>query len=319
MNFDHLVDKASWPAINDLEGFELDYATLPARRQKSLEQSRIDRIGYKPTKIIKVPNLYDGHEVELRIFGNLTGDPKPAIFHIHGGGYIFGSAENSDDDNWIMAQDNDCIIVSTEYRKAPEVAFPKPLEDCYSGLYWLYHQGAEIGVDVHNIIVTGESAGGGLAAATALMLHDKAEIKIVGQALIYPMSDHRTGGDLDTNKEPNPTTGHYCWTREYNSFGWVAYRGNYQLEDADNGYFSASLRKDLSGIAPLYLATGALDLFLEENMAYCASASKVGVPMELHIYPGAIHGFFHFGDSSIVRKFNADRKAAFNCFWGREQ
>jgi acetyl esterase len=317
MEFDHLVHKAAWPAINDMEPFDLDNAAVPAHRQRGIEQSRIERVGYKPTKIINVPNLYDGHEIELRIFGNLTGEPKPAIYSIHGGGYIFSAAEVSDDKNWIMAQDNDCIIVAVEYRKAPEVPFPKPLEDCYSGLFWLYNEGAKIGVDVNNIILTGESAGGGLAAATALMLHDKAEVKIVGQALIYPMSDHRTGGKLDT--DPNPTTGVYCWTREYNQFGWTAYQGNYRLDNSDNGYFSPSLRRDLSGIAPIYMATGALDLFLEENMSYCARASKFAVPVELHVYPGAIHGFENFGNSNIARKFMADRKAAFDCFWGRDE
>lgn len=317
MNYDHLVSKASWPAINDMEPFEMNNAAVPAHRQKGIEQSRIDRIGYKPTKIMHVPNLEDGHEIELRIFGDLSGEVKPAIFHIHGGGYLFGSAENSDDNNWIMAQDNACIIVSVEYRKAPEVPFPKPLEDCYSGLYWLYKNGADIGVDVNNIVITGDSAGGGLAAATALMCHDKAEIKIVGQVLIYPMSDYRTGGADEIS--PNLTTGHYCWKPEYNQFGWAGYKGDYDLSDADNGYFSPSLRADLSDIAPLYIATGALDLFLEENLDYLTRASKAAVPVELHVYPGAIHAFNHFGDSSIVRKFTADRKAALNCFWGREE
>lgn len=319
MDYDYLVDAASWPAINDMQPFDTEddsAKAIIAHRQKGIEQSRIDQIGYKPSKIIHVAGLNGAPDVELRIFGELGGLVKPALYHIHGGGYVFGAAESNDDKNWLMAQDNNCIVVSVNYRKPPEAPFPAPLEDCYAGLLWLYHNASKINADADNIVITGESAGGGLAAATALMAHDKGEVKLVGQVLIYPMSDYRTGGPDEIS--PNPTTGHYCWTRAYNQFGWKSYRGDYDLADADNGYFSPTFRKDLSGIAPVYLASGALDLFLEENLDYCTRVSKVGVPMELHVYPGAIHGFYNFGDCAISRKFTADRKAALACFWGRD-
>lgn len=319
MDYDYLVDKASWPTLNEKQPLNTEddsVAAIAAHRQEGIEQSRLDRVGYKPTKIEYVTGHNGAPDVELRIFGDLGGLVKPAIFHIHGGGYLFGAAESNDDRNWIMAEQNNCVIVSVNYRKPPEVPFPGPLEDCYVGLLWMYNNAKNLNIDNKRIVITGDSAGGGLAAATALMAHDLGEVKLAGQVLIYPMADYRTGGPDEVS--PNPTTGHYVWKPEYNQFGWVGYRGDYDLSDADNGYFSPSLRKDLSGIPPVYIATGALDLFLEENLDYATRISKAGVPIELHVYPGAVHGFYTFGDCSIARKFIADRNAALACFWGRE-
>lgn len=319
MDYDYLVDKAAWPVLNDLEPLNVEdnrVETIAAHRQKGIEQSRLDQVGYKPTKIEYISGLNGAPDVELRIFGALGGLEKPAIYHIHGGGYIFSAAEGNDDRNWIMARDNDCVIVSVNYRKPPESPFPAPLEDCYAGLLWMHANAKKLNIDPDRIVITGDSAGGGLAAATTLMAHDKGVVKLVGQVLIYPMSDHRTGGPDEVS--PNPTTGHYIWKRSYNQFGWKHYRGNYGMSDASNGYFSPTLRDDLTGIPPVYIATGALDLFLEENLDYATRASKAGVPMELHVYPGAVHGFYSFGDCAITRKFISDRDAAYAVFWGRE-
>lgn len=319
MEYDYLVDEASWPALNDMQPLDTEdnsVEAIAAHRQKGVEQSRLDQVGYKPTKIINVTGLNGAPDVELRIFGELGGLEKPALYHIHGGGYIFGAAQSNDDRNWVIAQQNDCIVISVSYRKPPEDPFPAPLEDCYAGLVWAHRNASEINIDARKIVITGDSAGGGLAAATALMAHDLGEVKLAGQVLIYPMSDYRTGGSDEIS--PNPTTGHYVWKRNYNQFGWKHYRGDYDLADADDGYFSPTLRKDLSDIAPVYIATGALDLFLEENLDYATRVSKAGVPMELHVYPGAVHGFYNFGDCAITRKFIADRNVALACFWGRD-
>lgn len=319
MDYDYLVDKTAWPTLNQLEPLNTDdnsVEAIAAHRQKGIEQSRIDQIGYKPTKIEYVAGLNGAPDVELRIFGALGGLQKPAIYHIHGGGYLFGASESNDDRNWIMARDNDCVIISVNYRKPPEAPFPAPLEDCYAGLLWAHSHAKELNIDATKIVITGDSAGGGLAAATALMAHDKGVVKLAGQVLIYPMSDYRTGGADEIS--PNPTTGHYVWKRNYNQFGWKHYRGDYDLHDAQNGYFSPTLRQDLSEIPPVYIATGALDLFLEENLDFATRVSKAGVPMELHVYPGAVHGFYNFGDCAIVRKFISDRNSAYAVFWGRD-
>lgn len=319
MNYDYLVNKIAWPVLNEMQPLNTNddsVEAIAAHRQKGIEESRAAAIGYKPTKIEYVAGLNGAPDVELRIFGALGGLQKPALFHIHGGGYLFSAAEGNDDRNWIIAQQNDCVVVSVNYRKSPEATFPLPLEDCYAGLSWMHNHADEISIDASKIVITGDSAGGGLAAATALMAHDIGDIKLAGQVLIYPMSDYRTGGPDEIS--PNPTTGHYVWKRNYNQFGWKGYRGDYDLADAENGYFSPTLRQNLSGIPPVYIATGALDLFLEENLDYATRVSKAGVPMELHVYPGAVHSFYNFGDCSIVRKFIADRNAALACFWGRE-
>lgn len=319
MDYDYLVDKAAWPTLKEMQPLNTEdnsVEAIAAHRQKGIVENRAAAIGYKPTKIEYVTGLNGAPDVELRIFGDLGGLEKPAIFHIHGGGYLFSAAEGNDDRNWIMAQQNNCVIVSVNYRKPPEAPFPAPLEDCYAGLLWMHNNAEALNIDATKIVITGDSAGGGLAAATTLMAHDLGEVKLAGQVLIYPMSDYRTGGPEEVS--PNPTTGHYVWKRNYNVFCWKHYRGEYDMADAENGYFSPTLRQDLSDIPPVYIATGALDLFLEENLDYATRVSKAGVPMELHVYPGAVHGFYNFGDCAITRKFINDRNSAYAVFWGRE-
>jgi acetyl esterase/lipase len=107
--------------------------------------------------------------------------------------------------------------------------------------------------------------------------------------LIYPMLDWRTGGPDDPHK--NRHTGEFIWTREKNRYGWEALRGSYQPSDARKGWFSPALADDLSGVAPAYISTGALDLFLDEDLDYARRLVDAGVRTELHVYPGAIHAF----------------------------
>lgn len=218
----------------------------------------------------------------------------PAILYVHGGGFVLGCPEMADDYLADLAIESGAMIVAVDYRLAPEHPFPAPLDDCYRGLEWLLRQQAALGVNPERIVIMGHSAGGGLAAALSLLVRDRGEISVAGSVLIYPMLDHRTG----TPGAPvqNPGAGRFSWSREANQFCWQCYRGEYLCDDDRALLFSPALADDLSHLPPSFIAVGALDLFLDEDMAWAGKLSRLGVPVELHVYPGVPHMFdFHPG------------------------
>jgi acetyl esterase/lipase len=195
-------------------------------------------------------------------------------------------------------------VASVEYRLAPEAPFPAPQEDCLCGLIWLAAHSEELGIDAARIAIIGESAGGGLAAATALMARDTKSANITGQILVYPMLDHRTGSDRCPYG--NKLTGEFVWDRPSNRFGWEALRGDYEPDDGTKGWFSPAMADDLVGLPATWIGVGSLDLFLDENLDYAQRLVSAGVPLELHVYPGAIHGFDMMGHTAIAQAFNQD-------------
>ncbi len=215
--------------------------------------------------------------------------PLPAILHIHGGGYVLGSAGMSDLANRRLALDVNCAIFSVDYRLAPETPHPGPLEDCYAALKWLHENASGLQVDRTRIAVKGESAGGGLAAALALLTRDRGEVRLACQHLIYPMIDDRTGANDAT--DAHRFVGEYVWTPRLNRIGWECLLGATPGIAGISPYAAPARAEDLSGLPPSFIAVGALDLFLEEDMDYARRLTRAGVPTELHVYPGAFHGF----------------------------
>lgn len=229
----------------------------------------------------------------------------PALLWIHGGGYVLGSVERDDLLAKHLARVGQCVVASVEYRLAPEHPFPAPVEDCYAALKWLSAQSAELGVHTSRIAIGGASAGGGLAAGLALLTRDRAEVEVALQLLIYPMIDDR---NIAPASETVPDT--FVWTRENNRMGWRAYLGR-EPGGADVSPYAAARAPDLTGLPPAYIPVGDLDLFLDENITYAQRLLAAGVPTELHVYPGAFHGFNGFVPSAeISRRFNADRDNA---------
>jgi len=233
---------------------------------------------------------------------------RGAVLYIHGGGMVVGSANGSLDAMPQLALEHDCVVVSVDYRLAPETPFPGPQEDNYAALLWLVENAADLGVDRERIVVMGGSAGGGLAASLALMSRDRGGPRLAGQVLIYPMLDWRTGGDACPYR--NRHTGEWIWTREKNRFGWEALRGEYQPTDHRKGWFSPALANDLSRLPPVYIATGALDLFLDEDVDYARRLIDAGVPTELHVYPGAIHAFEMVPGTTLAAQAASDLRRA---------
>jgi len=197
------------------------------------------------------------------------------------------------------------VIVSVDYRLSPEWRFPAAIEDCYAGLAWTIAHAGELGIDPARIGVMGESAGGGIAAALALMARDRGEYGLAFQHLTYPMIDDRT-----CVRPPHPVTGEFVWPAHNNHFGWSAYLGREPGGDDVPAYAAAARAADLTGLPPAYVMVGGLDLFLEENIDYARRLMAAGVATELHVYPGAFHGFDLMPGPPVAEQARAARLSA---------
>ncbi|GGF48168.1 esterase [Marmoricola endophyticus] len=225
-----------------------------------------------------------------------------ALLHVHGGGYVMGSAQMADLTNRAIAEQVGMLVVSVDYRLAPEHPHPAPVEDCYAGLVWLAENAEELGVDPARIGVKGESAGGGLAAALALLARDRGGPGLAFQHLVYPMLDDRTPGGDDAQ----PYAGEYVWTTVNNRFGWESLLGG-QVGAPDTSPYAVPARAaDLAGLPPTYLATGSIDLFVEEDLDYARRLLRAGVPTEVHVYPGAFHAFQAAEHAEVTARFHRD-------------
>jgi acetyl esterase/lipase len=189
------------------------------------------------------------------------GAPRPCILHTHGGGFLYMHPK----DILFMLQETaaalDCVIVSIDYRLAPETPFPGSLEDNYAGLKWLHAHADELGADAKRIALMGESAGGGHAAMLAIAARDRGEVPVIYQALTYPMLDDRTG----SSRAMPPHIGAFVWRAAENKFGWTCFLGAPAgSETVPYGAVPARV-EDLSGLPPTFIAVGSIDLFVDEE------------------------------------------------------
>ena len=286
MDTHHLLDPAYKAFLDELASvWTLD--NLPAIRR------RVDAAWKQPEEARHEQYWTQKDQIRLCIY-RPEHSPKPAqkratLLYIHGGGFVLGRPEMADDYLADLANELNVLIVAVDYRLAPEHPFPIPLEDCYAALAWIFNEGLALGVDTQKVMVMGHSAGGGLAAAVSIMVRDRNEYRLARLLMVYPMLDNRTGST--TSSADNPTTGTLSWSREANRFCWECLQGAYALDDDQAALFSPALADDLTGLPPSFMSVGALDLFLEEDVAFALRLSKSGVPVELHVYPGVPHMF----------------------------
>lgn len=225
--------------------------------------------------------------VPVYVINSVAGANRPAILHVHGGGFVGGQAQEGLAELQELAAILDCTIVTVDYRLAPETAWSGSLGDNYAALEWLHGHAAALGVDPARIAVMGESAGGGHAALLALKARDLGKIPLVAQILIYPMLDDRTGVIVTP---PDPI-GSLVWTAANNRFGWASFLGQAPGTDAVPAQAVPARRKDMAGLPPTFIGVGAIDLFVDEDIAYARALIAAGVDTELHVIPGAFHGF----------------------------
>lgn len=226
---------------------------------------------------------------------------RPAVLYIHGGGYVAMTASFFSPFLQKMAVETGCLVVSVEYRLAPETRFPGSLEDNYAALSWLHANADSLGVDRSRIAIAGASAGGGHAAALAIVARDRKELPIAFELLIYPMLDDRTGS---THQVP-PHIGTFVWTAEKNVFGWTSLLGVPAGSTRVPAGAVPSRVENLAGLPPAFIGVGSIDLFVEEDIEYGKRLIAAGVPTELHVLPGAYHAFdLLVPNARITARFN---------------
>jgi len=211
--------------------------------------------------------------------------PSGALLWIHGGGFVMGSPAIGHQFCSRVATELGVLVVSVDYRLAPEHPFPTPLEDTYTGLRWLSDQALELGVDPTRVAIGGDSAGGGLAASLSQLALDREEVPVCFQLLVYPMLDDRSALRAD-----HAGTGDFVWNPPSNRFGWTSYLGRTPTADSAPSYAAAARRVDLSGLPPAWIGVGDLDLFHAEDVAYAERLRSAGVPVELVVVSGMYHG-----------------------------
>lgn len=226
-------------------------------------------------------------DVPIYVINAKPGTNRPAILHTHGGGYVTGSAETSVRQMQELAAKLDCVVVTVEYRLAPETTYAGSMEDNYAGLKWLHANAESLGVDRSRIAVMGESAGGGHAAILALLARDRGEVPLCFQCLIYPMLDDRIG----ITRKVQPWVGALGWTPAQNRFGWESFLGAMPGRAKAPKYAVPARMTDLKGLPPAFIGVGTLDLFCDEDIDYAQRLNNAGAQTELVVVPGAIHGF----------------------------
>jgi acetyl esterase/lipase len=229
-----------------------------------------------------------------------AGPDRGCILWIHGGGYLMGSpyADAAQLDRWCLQLD--CVVVSVDYRLAPEHPYPAALDDCEAALAWVFTQAGTLGIEPGRTGVAGSSAGAGLAAALALRARDTGSAAPAFQLLIAPMLDDRRGSPSAQWADAP------VWARHANGVGWAAYLGG--LADADVPPYAAAARaEDLTGLPPACILVGTADLFLDECIEQARRLAHAGVPTELHVYDGATHGFLSMAaETSVARRASRD-------------
>jgi triacylglycerol lipase len=232
--------------------------------------------------------------------------PTAPLVWMHGGGYVLGTAETDEILCRRILTETGATVISVDYRLAPETRAPGQVHDCYAALRWVHDNADGLGVDRARIAVGGASAGGGLAATLAILARDLGEVPVSAQFLVYPMLDDRTA----TTVAPRPHAGEFIWTPGDNHFGWTALLGCRPGGDDVSPHAAAARVESVAGLPPAFVAVGALDLFLEEDIAYANRLLREGIPTELHVYPGAFHAFDLVADARVAQAYHRDFMAA---------
>ena len=223
-------------------------------------------------------------------------EPGPALLWIHGGGTTMGAAAQEDGFCRKLMNFTDVSVAAVDHRLAPEHPYPKPLEDCYAALVWLMRQPW---VDPTRVAIGGASAGGGFAAALALLARDRAEVTPALQMLVYPMLDDRTGAAPHQRAR-------VMWSGRDNQIAWRWY-----LNGADPDTAVPARRNDLAGLPPAWIGVGSLDLFYEESLTYASRLQDAGVPTHVEVAEGAFHAFDMIApNASVSQRFFASQSRA---------
>lgn len=279
------------PPVLDAEGLR----AARAQPIMSLTSEQLAEMGIQSRDV--TATSYDGAEIGLSVL-SATGHTTPGlgVYFVHGGGLILGDrwVINPEVLRWITQRD--AVVVTVDYRLAPEHPDPTPVEDGYAGLVWAQEHATECGFDPDRVVVFGPSAGGGLAAGTVLLARDRQRPSVRGLMLNCPMLDDRDATVSSRDQGDGPGV----WTRKQNDFGWTALLGD-RRGGADVSVYAAPGRaSDLSALPPTFIDCGSSELFRDEDVAFASTIWASGGRAELHIWPGGFHGFDQFAPQALI-------------------
>ncbi|MSQ13279.1 MAG: alpha/beta hydrolase [Dehalococcoidia bacterium] len=267
--------------------------TLPAPQARAAMKGRPTMPG---PAVYRSENYYvagPAGAVPIRIYTPLGAGPFPALVWYHGGGWVFGDLDGADGTARHLCVGAGCVVVSVDYRLAPEAKFPAAADDCYAAAAWTVKNASMLNVDPKKVAVGGDSAGGNLAAAVTLMARDRNGPKLAAQVLAYPVTDW----NFSTKSYTKNANG-YLLTKSAMVWFWDEYLS--KASDIDNPYAAPMKAKSLKGLPPALVLTAEFDPLRDEGEAYATRLQKDGVRTVYTLYPGMIHGFF--GMSAVLDK-----------------
>ena len=250
----------------------------------------------------RIPGPEGAPEVTVRVYRPAAAaTPVPAILYIHGGGFFVGSIDTEHMGSTALARELGVVVVSVDYRLAPEHPFPAGIEDCYAALVWLHEHADELGVDTARIAVNGGSAGGGLAAGLALLARDRGGPRLCFQYLGIPELDDRL--DTASMQRFHDTP---MWARPAAEKSWEWYLGEAHGRDDVSPYAAPARATDVAGLPPTYISTMEFDPLRDEGILYALKLLEAGVSVELHSFPGTFHGSAIVTGAAVSRRASAE-------------
>jgi acetyl esterase/lipase len=236
---------------------------------------------------VSVPGPAGGPDVGLIVCRPAeTSRPTPALYYTHGGGMFSGTARDALGEVLDLAEHVGAAVVSVAYRLAPEHPHPAAVEDSYAGLLWTAESAGRLGIDPAGLVLIGGSAGGGIAAALALMARDRGGPALAGQLLMCPMLD-----DRNDSPSVHQMAGLRMWNRSDNELGWTTLLGDARGGPDVSPYAAPARARDLSALPPTFVDVGSADSFRDEDVDYASRIWLAGGVAELHVWPGGYHGF----------------------------
>lgn len=293
-----MVDPDLVPLLEGFPAIDLGPDTLDGFRTALHEMAVLpDPAGHPGTTIEEahIPGPDGPSALRCLVLRPNGGPPRSALLHIHGGGFVMGSPEMDVARNLALVEALGCVVVSVDYRLAPEHPYPAAREDCHAAAIWLVEQAQAWGFDPAKTGLIGESAGGGLAAQVAVAARDRMTASFACQALIEPMLG--PPGSESPATQTDGGIGQHVWTRTSNGYAWDALLGGRNLPD---------LHGDLTRLPPTFVAAAELDLFVHDCLGFASRLIAAGNSVEAHCYPGAFHGFERMDQAAVSRRFTAD-------------
>ncbi|MEM9731573.1 MAG: alpha/beta hydrolase [Myxococcota bacterium] len=290
---------AAWNAL-DMPRIDSLSAAEWRARYAELERAKVDLPVVAEDRSLSGP----GGPIRARLYRPDAREAVGAFLYLHGGGWVVGSIESHDERCRRIAHGASCIVVSIDYRLAPEHPYPAAVEDAYAAAEWLSAEAMKVGSTNARVAVGGDSAGGNLAAVVALMARDRAGPSFSSQVLVYPAVDH----DLGRPSVMENAEG-YLLSRD--DMKWYIEQYVPNAIDRNDPYFAPLLAESLAGVAPALVITAGYDPLRDEGNAYAVRLEEAGVETEHHCYEGAVHGFLGWSHASAVARDAVDRIGAF--------